>query len=318
MAWKVESVSEIKKQFVLLFQTGKFTMVELCKKFSISRPTGYGILNRYEEEGFSAFEERSKRHLHHPLQTSEKIEKAILSERTRHPRWGAKKIRVLLERAMPDEKLPSETTVNNILKKNGMVTPRKKRRRQIIPQFPVFDPELPNEIWSADFKGKFRMGNGEYCNPLTIADSKSRYLLEIKGLEYCRAENCKPVFEKVFREYGLPQMLHTDNGPPFGSAVSLRRMTTLSVWLMDLGILPVYSDPGKPQQNGRHERMHRDLKAEVTRPPGKSWRSQQKKFDDFRNEYNEIRPHEALGMKTPFEIHTRSKREYPSRIEEWA
>lgn len=317
MAWKVESVQDLKKQFVLLYQTGRFTMTDLCRQFNISRPTGYALLNRFDEEGWDSLEERSRRHTAHPWQTADHIENAILEERNRHPRWGARKLRVLLARRMPDEQLPSETTVNNILKKHGLATPRKKPRRQITPQFPVFDPELPNEIWSADFKGKFRMGSGVYCNPLTIADSKSRYLFEIKGLEYSRAEDCKPVFEKVFREYGLPQMLHTDNGPPFGSPLSLRRMTTLAVWLMDLDILPVYSDPGKPQQNGRHERMHRDLKAEATRPPGSSWRSQQRKFDTFRHDYNFVRPHEALGMLTPSEIHVRSLKEFPRRIENW-
>jgi len=318
MAWKVESMENTKQKFLLLHQTGQFTMVELCRQFGISRPTGYAILKRYEEEGWDALEPQSRRHLSHPNQTDPRIEEALLAERVKHPHWGARKLLVLLERSMPEMELPCESTVNNLLKKHGKVTPRKKNRRRIINKYPVFDPQAPNIVWSADFKGKFRMGNWDYCNPLTIADSYSRYLFAIHGLEYCRTEDCKPIFEKVFREHGMPEQIHTDNGPPFGSPISLRRMTSLAVWFMDLGVTPVYSDPGQPQQNGRHERMHKDLKAQATRPPGRGWRSQQKKFDDFRKEYNEVRPHESLMMKTPNEVHKESKREYPRRVEEWA
>jgi len=175
----------------------------------------------------------------------------------------------------------------------------------------------PNEIWSADFKGKFRMGNTEYCNPLTIADSFSQFLLAIFGLEKADGECSKPIFEKTFCEYGLPDFLHTDNGSPFGSIQALRRMTMLSVWLMELGIIPIYSDPASPGQNGRHERMHRDLKREATRPPGNTLRSQQRLFNSFRDTYNNIRPHESLGMKTPSEVHVRSPREFPRIIREW-
>lgn len=317
MAWKVDSMENLKQKFILLHQTGKHTMVELCREFGISRPTGYAILKRYEDEGWDALEQRSRRHQGHPRQTSSEVEQALLDERGRHPRWGARKLLVLLERAMPGVELPCESTVNNILKKHGKVVPRRKNRRKIINKYPVFDPQASNLVWSADFKGKFLMGNYEYCNPLTIADSYSRFLLAIHGLEYCRAEDCKPIFEKVFREYGMPEQMHTDNGPPFGSWNSLRRMSSLAVWFMDVGVTPVYSDPGQPQQNGRHERMHKDLKAEATRPPGRGWRSQQKKFDAFLREYNEVRPHEALNMKTPSEVHKKSLREYPRRVQDW-
>lgn len=318
MAWKVESMENIKQKFILLHQTGQFTMTELCRQFDVSRPTGYAILKRYETEGWEALAERSRSHHGHPGQTSQTIEAALLQERNRHPRWGARKLLVLLERSMPDARLPCESTVNNILKKHGLVVPRRKGRRKIINQFPYFDPEEPNIIWSTDFKGKFRLGNQEYCNPLTIADSRSRFLFAIHGLRYCRAEDCKPIFEKVFREYGIPEAMHSDNGPPFGSSNSLRRLTSLAVWFMDLGILPVYSDPGHPEQNGRHERMHRDLKAEATRPPARTWIAQQRKFDAFRKEYNEVRPHEALAMQTPISVHKPSKREYPRRVQDWS
>jgi len=319
MAWKVENMKSQKQKFILLYETGKFTKVDLCIHFGISRPTGDAIIKRYEEEGWEALDERSRRHKSHPNQTPKDVEEVIISERKRHPRWGARKIMILLSRDHKFSKgeIPSETTVNNIMKKHGLTIARKKSRRRIENQYPIFDPVEPNEIWSTDFKGKFRMGNGVYCHPLTIADSKSRYLFAIKGLERPDIESSRPVFERVFREHGLPLQLHSDNGSPFGNPMSLRRMTTLSIWFMELGITPVYSDPGHPEQNGRHERMHRELKADATRPPGATFRSQQHKFDGFLEEYNIIRPHEALDMRTPAEVHIRSKREYPGIIRDW-
>jgi transposase InsO family protein len=204
------------------------------------------------------------------------------------------------------------------MKKHGLVITRKKNRRRIENQHLIFDPAEPNVIWSSDFKGRFKMSNGVYCHPLTIADSKSRYLFAIKALEKYDTESCKSVFERVFREYGLPLQMHTDNGAPFANSSSLRRMTRLSVWFMELGITPVYSDPGHPEQNGRHERMHRELKADSTRPPGATIRSQQHKFNRFLEEYNNVRPHEALDMRTPAEVHERSPRDYHGIISDWA
>jgi len=318
MAWRVQRMEDAKQKFVLLHQTGQFTMVDLCRQFGISRPTGYAILSRYESEGWEALSEQSRRPHRSPNQVSAGIEDALLELRREHRLWGARKLMVLLRRKHPDWDLPCESTVNNILKKHGMVTPRKKRRRKLMDQNPYFDPSEPNQIWSADFKGKFRLGNYEYCYPLTIADSFSRYLFAIQGLEYTRTEDCKPIFEKAFREYGMPEQMHTDNGPPFGAPNSLRRLSGLAVWFIDLGITPVYSDPGKPQQNGRHERMHRDLKAQATRPAAGGWISQQRKFNHFRTEYNDVRPHESLDMRTPNEVHKKSEREYSRRVSEWA
>ena len=316
MGWKVESMESKKKQFVLLYETGKFTKSELCREFGISRPTGDALLRRYREEGSAAFEERSREPRRHPNQTSLVIEEAIVAQRGKHPSWGARKIRELVLREF-SEAVPSATTVNNIMKKRGLTVPRRKGRRRIENQFPIFDPEEPNEVWSADFKGRFPMLNGEYCHPLTVADSRSRYLLLIRGMDRATTQNCIPFLDQVFREHGLPLQFHTDNGAPFGNSLALRRMTMLSVWLMELGITPVYSDPGHPEQNGRHERMHRELKAASTRPPGKNLRSQQRMFDSFLEEYNQVRPHEALGMKTPAQVHQDSPRPYPGVIRSW-
>jgi transposase InsO family protein len=283
MAWKVESMKTQKHKFILLYETGKFTLSALCRDFGISRLTDYAIFKRYAEEGWDALEEHSRRHKRHPNQTPKELEEAIISKRKKHPSWGARKIIVLLNRdaGFSKKEIPSGITVNNIMKKHGLVITRKKNRRRIENQNLIFDPANPNEIWSSDFKGKFKIGNGVYCHPLTIADSKSRYLFAIKALERYDTESCKQVFERVFREYGLPLQMHTDNGSPFANPLPLRRMTRLSVLFMELRITPVYSYPGHPEQNSRHERMHREHKAESTRPPGAAFRSQQHKFDIF-------------------------------------
>lgn len=319
MPWKVASMASEKQKFIILYQSGKFTKTELCRGFGISRPTGDAILKRYEEEGWDALGVRSKQHINHPFKTAKDIEDAIIAERKKHTHWGGKKIQRLLERDYDfgDEHIPSITTVNNILKREGLVLARQRVRRHLEDRHPVYDPDYPNQIQSADFKGKFRLGNREYCNPLTIADTKTRYLFAIQALERPDTESCKPIFDKIYREYGLPGYLHTDNGAPFGNANSLRRMTQFSVWIMDVGVTPVYSDPAHPEQNGRHERMHRDLKAEATRPAAANMRAQQKKFDKYLVEYNTVRPHEALGMKTPAEEYVKSARDYHGVITAW-
>lgn len=319
MPWKVASMASEKQKFIILYQSGKFTKTELCRGFGISRPTGDAILKRYEEEGWDALGVRSKQHINHPFKTAKDIEDAIIAERRKHTHWGGKKIQRLLERDYDfgDEHIPSITTVNNILKREGLVLARQRVRRHLEDRHPVYDPDYPNQIQSADFKGKFRLGNREYCNPLTVADTKTRYLFAIQALERPDTENCKPIFDKIYREYGLPGYLHTDNGAPFGNANSLRRMTQFSVWIMDVGVTPVYSDPAHPEQNGRHERMHRDLKAEATRPAAANMRAQQKKFDKYLVEYNTVRPHEALGMKTPAEEYVKSARDYHGVITAW-
>jgi transposase InsO family protein len=319
MGWRVVSMENPKQQFILLYQTGKFTKTELCHQFNISRPTGDAILKRYATEGWEALEAKNRRHKTHPAKTPDQIEEAIIELRKKHIHWGARKIRVLMQRdlKLDPSLIPSETTVNTIMKNHGLTKIRGLRRRHLKDRFPVFDPRIPNEIWSADFKGKFKMGNRQYCQPLTIADSKSRFLIAIEALERASIEASKPIFDKAFREWGLPEYIHTDNGAPFGNAISLRRMTCLSVWFMDLGITPVYSDPAHPEQNGRHERMHRDLKAAATRPPGKDLKAQQGKFNQFRKEYNQVRPHEALDMETPATAHVQSPRTYLGRIQEW-
>jgi transposase InsO family protein len=310
------SVLDQKKEFILLWRTQKFSVVELSKMFDISRTTAYKFINRYKRNGEVGLEELSRAPRKVANKTPSRIESEIIKLRGKHQRWGAEKLLVLLEDRLPGQQLPKVSTVNLILRRNGLIKER-RRRKKVEPQKPIFDPQVPNEVWSADFKGKFRMGNGQYCYPLTIADSCTRYVFAAKGLHAANTKSSKPVFVDVFRRYGLPEQLHTDNGAPFASIQALGRLSKLGVWLMDLGIKPVYSDPAHPEQNGRHERMHRELKGEATRPPGYSLRAQQRKLNAFVKEYNEVRPHSALDLRTPVSVHERSVREYPEKISDW-
>lgn len=313
MSWKEMSIMDQKQEFILLWKAGKHTVTSLCENFSISRTTAYKYIQRYRQFGFAGLKEKSRAPHHIPNKTSEPIEESVLELRRKHPRWGSKKILTLLEDRYPGEKLPSLTTLNTIMKRHGLVKER-KRRKKVEPRYPIFDPKRPNEVWSADFKGKFRMGNKKYCYPLTIADSYSRYVFAAKALHAANGKNTREVFIDVFRRYGLPEQVHTDNGAPFAHINSLGRLSKLSVWFMELGIQPVFSDPAHPEQNGRHERMHRELKAEVTRPPGYSLQPQQRKLNRFVREYNSERPNEALGMRTPSVVHQKSDRKYPQSI----
>ena len=242
MPWKEMSVMDQKKEFILLWKSNRYTLTELSNMFEVSRPTLYKYLRRYQDYGMKGLEELSRVPKTIANKTPDVIEQEIVRLRNRHPRWGAGKLLVLLEDVYPECELPKIATVNNILKRQGLVKER-KRRRKIEPKHPIFDPKKPNEVWSADFKGKFRMGNREYCYPLTLADSCSRYVFAAKGLHGMTIKETKPICIDVFRRYGLPQQIHTDNGSPFGSISALGRYSQLAVWFMDLGIQPVYSDP---------------------------------------------------------------------------
>ena len=316
MPWKQTTPMEQKIEFICEWRSGKYTITDLCEHFGISRPTAYKLISRFEKMGFDGLRESSRAPRNHPNQTSKKITDSILNLKKKYPRWGAKKIRVLLFNELPNEDLPSVVTVHNILKKNGFVS-TKKRMRRIKPVFPIFDPEECNEVWSADYKGKFLMGNTIYCHPLTIADSKSRFLFSAKGHYKETLKEAKAAFTKVFRKYGIPKQIHTDNGSPFGSVRAIQRFTQLSYWFIELGITPVFSDPAHPEQNGRHERMHRDLKAACAKPSAYDMKAQQRRLNAFVKEYNHVRPHEALGMKTPAQVHSFSTRPFPEKIEHY-
>lgn len=313
MPWKVTTTMEQKVEFICEWLTQKYTITELCRVFEISRPTAYKMISRYENSGIEGLKEKRKSPRNHPNRTKETVEKNILELKGKHVLWGAKKIRRLLFNRCDEKDIPSVVTVHNILKRNGLVKPQKRCKR-VKPLYPVFDPQECNEVWSADYKGKFLMGNKIYCHPLTVADSRSRFLFTAKGHYHENLKSAKAEFKKVFRKYGIPKQMHTDNGSPFGSVRAIQRFTQLSYWFIELGIMPVFSDPAHPEQNGRHERMHRDLKAACAKPSAYDLKAQQRSLNHFVKEYNHIRPHEALGMETPASIHNFSNRPFPERI----
>jgi len=310
MSWSKLSVMDQKERFIMHWQSGAFTITELCEEFRISRVTGHRLIKRYKELGSSCFYELSKAPKNIPHKTPDYIEQSLIEHRKKHPDWGARKLKVLLSREFADQEIPSETTLNSILKRNKLIKRRKRRLVKVGRLNPRFDPKECNEIWSADYKGKFKLGNGRYCNPLTICDSRSRKILGIKCHYRSTYSSVKQSYIEVFREYGLPYYLHTDNGVPFGNISSPRRFSRLCYWLIDVGVLPVFSDPGCPQQNGRHERMHKDLKAYCKPRIANTLSKQQLIVDEFREEYNEIRPHESLDMATPSSQHEYSHRSY--------
>jgi len=313
MSWQTESVMEQKEKFIRMWLSHEYTVSGLCKNFRISRVTGYNLINSYKLHGESTYESKTKRPHSSPHRTPQKIEDKIVELRTKHPNWGARKFKILLEKYFKKESIPSETTINAILKRNNLVKNRRKRTAAVGKQYPRFDPEECNEIWSADYKGKFKMRNGRYCYPLTVCDSKSRKILGIKCHYRGTYKSVKQAYVDVFRQHGLPLFLHTDNGSPFGNTQAVCRFTKLCYWLIDQEIIPVFSDPASPQQNGRHERMHRDLKAYCRKKIKPTLSKQQKVMDKFKEEYNEVRPHEAIEMQTPNSVHQRSKREYSEK-----
>jgi putative transposase len=313
MAWKETCRVEERLRFVLEYYGDEPpNLAALCRAHGVSRKTGYKWLQRWESEDPSSLLDRSRRPLSSPHATHEKLEQAIVDMRKLRPSWGPKKLRWAIAKMSPNVELPSVSTFANIIKRHGLVVP--KRHRTKTPPFtaPFAGCNQPNDVWCADFKGHFPTGRTR-CYPLTMSDGFSRYLLRCEGLRRPRHQECFRVFESAFREFGLPRAMRTDNGPPFAST-SVGGLSKLAVWWMRLGIRPERIAPGKPQQNGRHERMHRTLKAETAQPPSPRMRAQQQRFDTFRRQYNDDRPHEALGLTTPAEWYAPSPRPYPERL----
>ena len=313
MPWSETSPMDQKTQFIADVLRGGLAIVELCDDYGISRKTGYKWIDRYLNEGPDGLRDRSRRPTSNPNSTPPELVDAILDARRRHPSWGAKKLLKVLSGQHPRWPWPQRSTVCDILKRNGLVA--KKRRRRAIghPGKPSTIVTAPNDLWCADYKGHFKTGDGRYCYPLTVTDAFSRYLLGCQALLDTSVDGAKPVFTRLFREFGLPNRIRTDNGVPFATN-TLARLSRLSAWWVRLGVMPEFIEPGKPQQNGRHERMHKTLKAEATRPPRASSLAQQRRFNSFRAEFNDERPHEALDMETPDSLYERSPREMPARL----
>jgi len=313
MPWKGVTVDEQRQRFIEDYKLKYYSISGLAERFGISRTTAYKWINRYREHGQAGFHESSRRPHNCPWQTDELIVQELVKLRKAHPSWGPKKLLNVMQEWGFGRHLPSVPTGARILAREGLIRPRRRYRRAH-PGCPKGTPQEPNDIWAADYKGQFRLKNGSYCFPLTVSDLASRYLLGCDAHPAISLEKTQAYFRHLFAAYGLPNRIRTDNGVPFASN-ALARLSQLSVWFIKLGIYPELIEPGKPQQNGVHERMHRTLKQEATIPPGSSLRAQQRKFDRFQDEFNRERPHEALAMKRPAEVYQSSGRPLPKKIE---
>jgi putative transposase len=314
MPWRVETPMSQRQDFVEAWARGHWHSSELCARFGISRKTGYKWWHRYERGGLPALVDASRRPDRSPTALDAALGALLLRTRQAHPTWGPRKLLAYLSARHPRYTgWPVASTVGALLKREGLVRSRRRRPAPGHPGRPLTPMDAPNALWSADFKGQFRLGTGAYCYPLTIIDGYSRYLLACRGLETIATSSTRSVFEGIFRTYGLPDRIRTDNGPPFATC-ALGRLSALSVWWIKLGITPELIQPAHPEQNGRHERMHRTLKAEATRPPGATLRGQQRRFDHFQREYNDERPHEALAQLPPARHYHRSPRSYTGRL----
>lgn len=312
MPWKRSVIMDEKMKFIGRLLEGE-KMAKVCRDFGISRKTGYKFWNRYLKVGLHGLKEHSRKPLRYANQLPMQLEKAILGIKKKKPTWGAPKIREIIKQKFPEVKTPAKSTIHCILDRHGLVKRRKKRYKA--KGTTLIDYKQPNDLWSADYKGEFMMGNRNYCYPLTISDYSSRYLLCCEALETTKQEYTFDAFKRTFEKHGLPRVIRTDNGIPFASSTSLFGLSRLSVWWLRLGIFVERIRPGNPQENGRHERMHLTLKQEATKPAGENLLQQQEKFDSFIKEFNNYRPHQALDMKTPSEIYKKSLRSY-KKLEE--
>ena len=310
MPWSEQTPMDQKTQFLSEYLRDSLSFAELCRRYAISRKTGYKWIERYETEGGAGLLDRSRRPNAHPRQTPAAIRAALIRARRLHPTWGAKKLLKVLRRADPDVSWPSRWTVSDLLAREGLVRQRVRRRKPSHPGKPTTVASAPNQLWCADYKGHFKTLDGKYCYPLTVTDAYSRYLIGCLALASTESAPTQAAFRQWFRRYGLPDVIKSDNGTPFAST-ALGRVSTLSAWWIRLGIRPELIVPGKPQQNGQHERMHRTLKAEATRPPAASLADQQRVFDAFRREFNTVRPHEAIDLETPASRYRTSSRRLP-------
>lgn len=313
MPWTETSPMNERVKFIAARLADEEPFSATCERFGVSRKTGYKWLDRYESGGVRALVDQSRAPHAHPHAIAPEITQALISVRKKHRHWGPRKLVEAVRRLSPEAHVPAASTVAGILKREGLVRRKKRRRTRSSPYTePLREYRGPNAVWCADFKGDFLVGN-QRCYPLTISDGYSRFLLRCTGLFTPRSEPAKRVFESAFREFGLPEVIRTDNGAPF-STLAPAGLSRLAVWWVRLGIMPERIMPGRPDQNGRHERMHSTLKTEVCSPPKKTFESQQRAFDRFRHEYNHERPHEALAMQSPAARYSPSARPYPRRV----
>lgn len=302
-------------RFIVAIAEDDEPFAEVCRRFGISRKTGYKWVERYEQIGPSGLEDRRPVAQSQPHRVAAAVVDVVVQARKQHPFWGPRKLKAWLTEKHPELALPAASTIGELLKGHGLIRPRRRRLRVPLHTSPLSSCDRPNALWCADFKGHFALGDKSRCHPLTITDGYSRYLLACEALCEQKTTPTREQFERVFREFGLPERLRTDNGAPFASK-ALGGLSDLAVWWIKLGIVPERIEPGHPEQNGRHERMHRTLGEETANPPGATRAEQQRAFDRFRHEYNDQRPHEALGQKPPAKVYVTSARIYPERLRE--
>jgi putative transposase len=315
MPWKETCAMDERMRFVVAASEDGAVMTQVCDRFGISRQTGYKWLERYRSRGLEGLKELSRAPLQHGMARPEELVRKILGLRERWPNWGPRKLRAKLATLEPEAELPAASTIGDWLRREGLT--RKQGRRRRCPAYtePFVAAIASNDVWAVDFKGWFRTGDGMRCDPLTVTDAFSRALLRCDVVHRPDHDHVRPILEAAFCEFGLPKAIRSDNGPPFASS-GAGGLSRLSVWWIKLGITPERIDPGKPQQNGRHERMHGTLKIETAKPPAATLSQQQQRFDLFRREFNEERPHEALGQRTPASFYRPSARSYPCAMYE--
>lgn len=313
MPWKASDPQKERMRFVTEFEEGLYGMSELCERFGISRQTGYALLERWKQEGVEALKDRSRAPKHSPQRIPEEVQAVLLEARRAHPKWGPRTILAWVQGRRPELELPAASTVGDLFKREGLVQSRPRRRWWAHPGRSSLAVSEANQLWSTDFKGQFRTSDGQTCYPLTVADAHTRFLLACDGLNSTAHQGAQEVFERLFRTYGLPEAIRSDNGGPFATK-AIGGLSRLNLWWTKLGIKHDRTQPGHPEQNGSHERMHRTLKEATLRPPAADGREQQGRFDAFRAEFNQERPHQALGMKTPGSLYVGSARAMPERV----
>lgn len=317
MAWKETNILNERKEFITEALKGQIPFIVLCQKYGISEKTGYKWKNRFMQDGYNGLYDQSKAPITNPDSLAEDVVIRIIKLRQAHPTWGAKKLKILYEKAYKDGSKPSISSFQRIFNKMGLV--KKRRVRPVKPDSnrlrQHIKPEAPNDVWTVDFKGWW-VSNREKCLPLTIRDAYSRFIIDIRLMQSQSAEAVRAVFTEAFKKYGLPKVIRSDNGTPFAAPNSLLNLTCLSVWWISLGILPDRIDPGKPTQNGSHERMHADMSRELQGKTAGGIAANQAAIDAWRKEYNEVRPNEALGMKTPCEVYSPSPTKYEGDVEQ--
>jgi putative transposase len=314
MPWKNVTPMEEKHRFITLAQSGRFTISELCESFGISRKTGHKWLTRYAEGGFEGLQEKSRAPKNVPLRTENYIERLIVSERRKHSTWGGKKIHQILKTQHDIEIPPAISTINAILKRNGLVKDRRRRGSVFkVERGSLTQADHPHHVMAVDFKGWFKTQDGERFDPLTVTDLHSRYILKAQGLPQATTRWTLQAFRTLFKREGLPEIIRVDNGAPFAS-VGPGGLSRLSVWWIGLGIEVQFSRPGCPQDNGSHERMHRTMKAECCKPPSRNREAQQQRMDRWKKEFNQERPHEALGQRVPAEVYQASSNRLDEQI----